>query len=232
MATPAGTWSGRLIDLGNNRFADTALLVDSAGNEIVLPVPSEVHLGAIGAHTATPSSSFTRPADTTAYASGDLVASSTTAGSVTPLSFTAARVAAGSFSVLRGRIKKSGTSATNAAFRIHLFTVSPTVTSGDNGAFAIATGIAGYLGYLDVTSMQTAGDGCMGHGAPNVGSAIVVDLSSGQVIYGLLEARGAYTPDNAETFDVCLEVFQDGHARTDARHHTHARSLLPVARGS
>ena len=32
---------------------------------------------------------LTRPADTTAYASGDLVANSTTAGSVTPLTFNA-----------------------------------------------------------------------------------------------------------------------------------------------
>ena len=34
------------------------------------------------------SQSFTRPGDTTPYASGDLVANSTTAGSVVPLTFT------------------------------------------------------------------------------------------------------------------------------------------------
>src|SRR4051812_8128931 len=67
----------------------------------------EAHVGEIGGAVATPSASFTRPADVTPYASGDLVADNTTAGSVTPLSWTAARVAAGSFLVRRARLRKS-----------------------------------------------------------------------------------------------------------------------------
>jgi len=40
----------------------------------------------------TSSASFTRPANTTAYADGDLVANSATAASVVPLTFTSSRV--------------------------------------------------------------------------------------------------------------------------------------------
>ena len=54
--------------------------------------------------------SFTRPADTTAYASGDLVANSTTAGSVIPMTFVIRPENRGSM-IRRARIKKSGTSA-------------------------------------------------------------------------------------------------------------------------
>jgi hypothetical protein len=185
------------------------LLVDSSGNELVLPVASEVHLGAVGGHTSNPASSFTRPNDTSVYASGDLVANSTAAGSVVALSWTAARFAAGSFVVLRARLFKSGTSAASAAFRIHLFSAAPTVSNGDNGVFSIATGAADYLGSLDVNSMQAGADGCMGHGAPNIGSQIAVKLNSGQILYGLVEVRGAYTPGAQEVFIVVLEVLQD-----------------------
>ena len=70
------------------------------------------------------SASFTRPNDTTAYASGDLVANSTTAGSVVPLQIDLGNVAAvghGITRITRARLTKSGTSPTNANFRIHLY---------------------------------------------------------------------------------------------------------------
>lgn len=148
---------------------------------------------------------FTRPADTTAYASGDLVANNTAAGSVTPLTFTVTAVTAGAGSIRRARIKKSGTSTTNAQFRLHLWSAAPTVANGDNGAFS-ASGAATYLGALDVTVGQAFTDGAVGFGVPVNGSEIVFKLASGFTIRGLLEARAAYTPANAETFDVALEV--------------------------
>jgi hypothetical protein len=169
----------------------------------------ENHVGQVGGHAATPAASqFTRPADTTAYAVGDLVANSTTAGSVTPLQFTCARVAAGSFSIRKWRAKKSTTSVTNASFRLHLYSASPTPSNGDNAAW-LTSGAATYLGALDVTFDRSFTDGATGVGLPVNGSEITVSLASGQVIYGLMEARGAYTPGNAETFDNALELFQN-----------------------
>lgn len=172
----------------------------------------ENHVGEVGGALSTPSSNFNRPADTAAYASGDLVANSTTAGSVTPLSWsTAARVSAGSFMVRRARLKKSATSTTNATFRLHLYSSSPTIANGDNGAYS--TTHSGYLGAfdLDITGStgRTFSDSSGVIGAPSVGSEINVKLASGQTIYGLLEARAAYTPASAETFTVELELLQN-----------------------
>lgn len=164
----------------------------------------------VAVHTAVVSASaMTRPNDTTAYASGDLVANSTTAGSVAALQFSVARLAAGAGAIRRARIRKSGTSVTSAAFRLHLFLAAPaTITNGDNGAFSVS-GSADYLGALDVTVDRAFTDGAVGLGVPLSGSEINFQLASGQVIYGLLEARAAYTPAAQEQFTVSLEVYQD-----------------------
>jgi hypothetical protein len=143
---------------------------------------------------------FTRPADTTAYASGDLVANSTTAGSVVPLAFTASQVANSSHQVRRVRIVKSGTSVTNASFRLHLYNASPTPANGDNGAWSTSQA-ANYLGAIDVTVDKAFTDGAAGQAT--------TEINARGTVYGLLEARGAYTPASAETFTVRLELMQD-----------------------
>jgi hypothetical protein len=151
---------------------------------------------------------FARPADTTAYASGDLVANSTTAGSVTPLEFRVGRDVRRGVTVLRARIKKSGTSVASAAFRLHLYRRSPTVTNGDNGAW-LTDKAADYLGAIDVTDMKAFSDGAMGIGQPEVGSTISALPQVNNTLYGLLEARAGYTPASAETFDITLEGVAD-----------------------
>jgi hypothetical protein len=164
-------------------------------------------IGSVGGYTDVPSDSFTRPSDTNAYAIGDLVANSTTAGSVVPMDFTIARVSGGSGMIRRARIRKSTATLTNAQFWLHIFSTVPTMTNGDNGAF-LAT-ISGYLGAFYVSMDRDFSDGAFGSAAPLVGADIGFKLASGQVVYGLLEARAAYAPGNAEVFTVELEVYQD-----------------------
>lgn len=153
---------------------------------------------------------FSRPNDTTAYAVGDLVANSVTAGSVVPMSFTVTRVAAGAAMIRRVRFKKSGTTITNAQFRLHLYKVSPTPSNGDNGAWL--TTESTYLGSVDFDltggNARVFTDAAKVIGVPAVGSEIIFALTSGQVIYGLIEARAAYTPAANETFTVVLELAQ------------------------
>ena len=155
------------------------------------------------------SSTITRPADTTAYASGDLVANSVTASAVNALSFSAPRDHGGKGYVFGARIQKSTNSATNAAFRLHLFTVTPTFTSaGDNSAMStvvVATD-KGYLGYVDIEAMTGFSAVAWGVGAVDNSRGLVPFVSSATVIYGVLEARGAYTPGSAEVFTVALFV--------------------------
>lgn len=168
----------------------------------------ENHIGAIGGHIEVATTSFTRPADTTAYAAGDLIANSITAGSVVPLTFAVSRSADKGFMVRRARIKKSTTGTTNAAFRLHLYKQSPTVSNGDNGAWL--TNERNYLGAIDVTMDKVFTDAAKGIGVPSAGSDIQGTPDTGTVnIYGLIEARAAYTPGSAEVFTIALETHQD-----------------------
>lgn len=151
---------------------------------------------------------FTRPADTTAYASGDLVANSTTAGSCLPITVPIGAGPGQKGMVRRVDLVKSGTSATNAAFRVHLYDAAAAITfaNGDNGAWS-TNRVASYLGYCDITAMQSFTDGCSGQGASAVGYEINFRLpASVAQIYAVLEARGAYTPASAETFTLSVEA--------------------------
>lgn len=165
---------------------------------------------------------FARPADILAYAVGDLVANSTVAGTVVPLAFAVSRVprssgrrdpAVGqqtmvSGRVTRARIRKSTNVLTAASFRLHLYAASPVPANGDNGVWS-TNKAAEYLGHIDVTVDKAFTDGAAGHGAPAVGQSMAYRVAAGASIFGLLEARGAYGPGNAEAFDVTLDVCQD-----------------------
>jgi len=146
------------------------------------------------------SSSFIRPADTTAYASGDLVANSTTAGSVVPLDF----------GVLDGvvegfRLRKTSAGVSGATFRLWLYALPitvalPTVVNGDNGVLSIST-LAGFVGRMTCASMETHAALAQAWGVLSPDDALRYFVG-GQRLVGLLEARGAYTPVSAETFEI------------------------------
>lgn len=166
-----------------------------------------VKVGAI----ANPSASFALPNSATTYAIGDLIANSATAGSVTPLSFAnVARVAAGAASIVKARLSKTGTGITGAAFELDLFSASPTVANGDDGAY-LPNQAASFLGTFQfgTTSMRVHSDGVACNGVTASGYPITVDLSSGTTIYGLIRAAGAYVRTAGETFTVTLEVEQE-----------------------
>lgn len=158
--------------------------------------------------------SFTRPADTTAYAAGDMVANSTTAGSVIPLTFAnAVRTAGDCLRIERVRIEKSSTSLTNASFRLHLFEASPTPTVGDNGVFNNAGALASnnvlnHAGTFPVTMSWSGSDVAMGIGVPTTGAGATASPTSGTSLFGLLEVTAAYTPVSGEVFYVVLEGYR------------------------
>lgn len=157
---------------------------------------------------------FTRPADTTAYAAGDLVANSTTAGSVIPLTFAnAVRTAGDCLRIERVRVSKSSTSLTNAQFRVHMFEASPTPTVGDNGVFntsgALSTNnVLNHAGSFPVTMSWSGSDGAMGIGVPTTGAGATISPTSGTTIFALLEVTAAYTPVSGETITVVLEGYR------------------------
>ena len=151
---------------------------------------------------------FTRPADTTTYTSGDLVANSVTAGSVVPLAFSIAPTG-GSGKITRVRVFTSSTSVTLAQFRVHFYKFSPVPANGDNGVWL--TPHSGYMGSFDVTVDKVFSDGAKGVGfaTTGVGTDVRFDAGTGNnIIYALIEARAAYVPTSAEVFIVDVECEQ------------------------
>ena len=149
---------------------------------------------------------LTRPADVIAYASGDLVSSSTTAGSCSPLTFTGLTTTtqyAGITRIERVRIRTSSTSITAASFRVHFYAATAAVSNGDNGAWL--TPVTDYVGACDITLDRAFTNGAEGAGVPLVGSAILAAVTAGSDLYAMIEARAAYTPTSAGTFTVILE---------------------------
>lgn len=147
------------------------------------------------------SNNFTRPADTTAYTIGDLVANNTTAGSVIPLRF---NIGKGGFLVTSSNLTKSSNVITLADFKLHLFNTSPTVANGDNGANSYS--FSSKIGIVDYATMTAATD----VGFANLTGLNIMSYSANGVIYGLLEADAAYTPTSAEVFTVSLVVEKRG----------------------
>lgn len=153
----------------------------------------------------------TRPANTTAYAAYQLLANSTTAGSVTPATIAAAKGTNLTTTAVRCRLQKSGVAASgagsvaNAYFRIHFYNVLPTVTNGDGAAW-LST-LAGWVGAFDITQMFLGSDYSAGIGTPVQGSTMAFSPVSGTSnLYYLIEAMAAYTPGSAEVFTPTLEL--------------------------
>jgi hypothetical protein len=185
--------------------------VDTIAN--ALPA-GEAHLGAVGGTTVTLTASYTRPADTTAYAAGDAVADSTSAP--TALSFAnAARVAAGSGVITGCTLTDSANQATKGQFELWIFDASVTPTN-DNAAMAMSDGDAAKaVAIFQFTTwfVGNAGSGASGNavsvGTLAGGNGRAFKLASGTTLYGLMVARNAYTPVSGEVFTFKLNVCQD-----------------------
>ena len=155
------------------------------------------------------SASFTRPANTTGYTSGDLVADNTVAASVTPLVFGMSRLG-GIGTITRARLYKSSTTATAAVFTLRLFTAAQALTNGDNGAFAVAD-VDDLIGTvaMDLSSSALSGTAGLANQFAITGG-ITFDLpvisQAERRLYGYLVIGGSYAPASGETFRVDLEI--------------------------
>ena len=168
-----------------------------------------------------PRVTFTRPANTTAYSIGDALASTATAGDVTPLEFEVARENGGCGKII-GSSMLTDSATAFAAMRLHLFNRPPFATGlyqADNAALAL-TYAALRVGGIDAPS-----------GGPLVRNALpIIDfqtfvaqsacaeaiglcdqteldfmcLPDRKVIYGLLEVRAAFTPASGQSFTVSV----------------------------
>jgi len=146
---------------------------------------------------------ITRPNDTNAYASGDLIANSTTAASVVAPTFSAPSFGR-DLEIARCKLTKSAGPVANGSFRLHFFSGTVTVTTnGDNAAFT-PTSLALYLGSLDVTIASPLGGwGVSADASQNV---IWTPAAASDALNVLLEARAAYVPTANEVFTIQPEI--------------------------
>jgi hypothetical protein len=175
--------------------------------------PDGVNAVAVTASTPLPigltinaGATFTTPSGTSAYSAGQLISNSGTAGSVVPLSFNVCRIAGGTGMARKARIKTTDTGFVGATLRLHLYKSSPTVANGDRGTFSSTE--SEWLDDIDVILDHAFSEPTeKGVGVPNHGAEINYDCATGtQAVYGLLEARGAITPQGAKPLTVILET--------------------------
>lgn len=160
----------------------------------------------VGPPTSFATDSFSRPADTTAYAANDLVANNATAGSVVARTISVAPGANIGGYLERCLFKSNRiTTPTNLIFRIHLFNTLPAFAGGDNAVFTSSVTGDGYLGSFTTQYPQLFSNCAIGAGAPTEGYRIHYTPVSGQdYLYWVPEALGTFTPNSGETFTLII----------------------------
>lgn len=155
----------------------------------------------------TTKASVARPADTTQYTANDLVANSTSAGSVVPLKFSTEAVN-GRGRITRVTLFKDDETVTAAKFTVHLFSEAPSISSGDNAAMAVASA-RNYLGGVAV-DMSSGALATSTDLAKSAAADIAFDCRHVGVgentIYGLIQATDAYACASGELFEVTLDI--------------------------
>jgi hypothetical protein len=160
----------------------------------------------VGGNTSTPTASFTRPSNTTAYTAGQVVADSTTAATVRQFS-NCSRTNGNTGLIVTCVITDSAKQTTLPQFNLWLFNASPTVQN-DAAAFApSATDLLNLVAILPVSAF---------YGASANGALVANGLnqpfkcaSGSTTLYGVLVAANAYTPVSAEVFNITLGILQD-----------------------
>ena len=152
-------------------------------------------------------STLTRPNDTVPYALRDVIASSTTAGSVVPLRFdNLGNTFAGNGYITKGRIWVDG-AAFATPLRLHLFTDVPPAIA-DNEPFALTFALSStHIGFIDfpVAIVGSTGSNAVLFELNDLRFAIYSkDNNGGNPIYGILTTQSTFTPTANQRFSVEL----------------------------
>lgn len=155
---------------------------------------------------------FTRAANTTAYAARDVVNGS---GSTTPINLAdVVDLKGGSGKIVDVQLVCDEPTVTNGTFNIHFFNASHTIAA-DNAAFASLQANADeYQGFCPVT-LAAAGEGAVGRNSGKVVSAEgtlpipFVCASDDTDLYVVIEATAAYTPKSAGVFRLTVVIEPD-----------------------
>lgn len=152
--------------------------------------------------------SFTRPADTTAYAAQDVVSNSTSSPVVLTFSG-AARANGGSGIILAARHLKNSTTTTGATYRLHLYKVAPTAIN-DNAPFTLLyANRASRIGFIDFNHATGAAGSDSSNALTTIVNLPFVCDAAASSLFGILTVTSAYTPTSGEQHFIELSISQN-----------------------
>lgn len=148
----------------------------------------------------TSSTSYTRPADTTAYAAGDAFSNSTSSPAV--LTFTNVVPASGKGAIIASvDVVSSAAPSLPLQGVLHLFDTAPTAVN-DNAAWTVSD--AQMLTHIAAIPFQCRTIGANSH--VHVDCAKAFTSVGGTSIFGLVEVTNAYTPASGEVLSFRLQI--------------------------
>lgn len=188
------------------RFDANENLMTAPGTGATTPAVAagEAHIGEVGGNMVRVAVEFTRPADTTDYAIGDVVSNNTT--TTTPMTFANfARVSGGTGYITGARLETDKKSIV-PAFRVHLFNAAPTVAA-DNAAWKeLYADASKLIGSFDFAAMATGADTTNStmSKTENMGLRIPFIAVASRSILAVLETLTVFSPANAQKFLLTL----------------------------
>ncbi|MGB6176254.1 MAG: hypothetical protein WBF43_07935 [Methylocella sp.] len=208
---PAASGSAFTLDMGKDSVTGNqvqkVVLAEPGGGAFITPMQqtggsvTSLSSGAI----TNPASVLTRPANTTAYATNQLIASSTAAGSIAVPSF---QIASNSGGVILSRLRletnvAAGWNGINLS--VNLWSATPTYTNGDGASYAVAAGSANWLANFLISLIQF-GDGAAGAASLTGANEMALKLASGMSVFWDIQILGAATPISGQTFTLTGEL--------------------------
>ena len=150
---------------------------------------------------------ITRPANTTAYTAGDVVGD--TGGSAIA-SMTAIGPSGGFVLVQSVSLVFSDSTVPSGmgAFRIHMYSASPTAIA-DNAAFDLVSGERdSYMGYIDLPAPLDFGSTI--YTQTDYPGRLIKLAAASTTLFAEIETRGAYTPVSASTVSLRMNTLEAG----------------------
>ena len=193
-----------IVDEFGNQISDFKISAGSGG-----PIPISDASGSltVDGKAFRSTATITRPSNTTAYTAGDVVGD--TGGSAI-ISLTSAGPSGGFVLVQSVSLVFSDSTvpAGMGAFRIHMYSSSPTAIA-DNAAFDLVSGDRDtYMGYIDLPAPLDFGSTI--YTQTDYPGRLIKLAAASTTLFAKIETRGAYTPVSASTVSLRINTLEAG----------------------
>lgn len=155
-------------------------------------------LSKVSGITAYIQATFTRPADTTAYAALDSVSNSTSAPTVITLAG-AGRASGASGYITRVRFETDQSTCV-ARFKLHFFNASVANINDNAPHTKLWAQRASYVGSIALPAMATEGTGSTAAYSQDLTTRLAYQIPSGTSLFALVETLDAFTPASGQNF--------------------------------